>query len=214
MNDMGEYMEVTVYKRVREISPFSNGFEKLIHELYRAGDDRQEIERLYRSIDFVHRNGDILDLRMKFLEKNGALYRTNRGIPGVEQFPDLTLSYKFFFPDFWMSALKPKELVMDKDDYICVEIPAKDIFERFRQIEACNKNRSGWKETSVYQAFYKGDAIYPALLKFLSEDDVLQIVVEHIYYQKDKPYRTVAKEDITTQRKEIAEQLFIPHWAN
>lgn len=211
---MGEYTEVSVYKRVKPVTPFSNKFETLIRELHLAGDNRQEIERLYRSVNFVHPDGNIFDLHMKFIEKDGVLYQSNRGIPEAPQLPCLTLSYKFSFPDFWMSVLKPKELVMDEHDYIRVEIPATDVLERFRRIEACNENRSGWKETSVYQNFYEGNKWTPSLQDVLEEEDMLELVVGHIYYEDDKPYRTVAKERITTQRKEIAEQLFIPHWAN
>lgn len=206
-------MSAVVYKPMHPVSFLSNKFEKVCWDLYHAKNDRAKKEEIYRSINFVRPDGNIFDLNMRFLEKDGVVYQTNSGVYGAEHLPNLSLFYKFHFHDFWLSMLKPEELTMNEHDAIECMLDGRTINTRFFDLFRVNKERSSFKTSSVYKLYKEGEIGTPPLQQLIENDDLVEIHVGHIYYSDTENYRDAARKSITTQRKEIASQMVVPHWA-
>lgn len=208
---MGEYLSVTIYKEVKPITPFTNRFDRMVQELYKARNDRQEIERIYRKNDFILPNGNVFDLQMRFKEFDEGLFQTNSGVWGSKELPNLQLYYKFEFHNFWLTLLKPTEMSMDQHDVLHARLSGKDVHFRLFQI----KRRNSHFETSeLYQYFTTNlDRHTPNLKTIIKDQDIIEIQLGHIYHTEEPiSYRETARKEITKQRKEIATNLFVPHW--
>ena len=213
MKRVGEYLFATIYKPVRPVTPFSNTFEKIVWEIYKAKDDREKIETIYRSINFVHPHTDeIIDINMRFMEKDGQLYQTNRGVFGSMDLPELTIAYEFNFHDFWLSILKPSEMSMSEHNTITAELTGKQVKERFENMEKENEKNKAFLESKICQHYYEKNQYAPSLKDRVDSDDVIRLLVDQIFYAKDAPYREVARKRITEKRREIAKNIIVPHW--
>lgn len=207
---MGEYVTITVYKPMNSLSFLPSKFEKLCWDLYHANNDRNKIEEIYRGINFVQPNGNIFDLNMRFLEKDGTTYQTNSGVYGSEQLPNLSLSYKFYLHDFWLSILEPRELMMNDHNTIECRLDGRTIHHRFTNM--LRANSSTFQNSAIWRHFKEGESGYPPLEQLIGKDDLVEIHIGHIYYAEDGEYRSAARKNITEQRKEIASECVIPHW--
>lgn len=210
---MGEYTTVTIYKRLPDrehLSFLLTKFQRICWDLYDSKDDSAKTELIYREIGFVNPDGSIFDLNMSFLEDEGEVFQTNIGVLGLkDQLPNLTLSYKYSLPKFWLAILKPSELNMSPSGFIDAKLTGMDIITRVRDMYVENNNLSN----HPIREFYVEEGEYTASIESLIDPaDIVFISIGLIFYEEGSEYKDAARKEITNGRKEIASSIVIPHW--
>jgi hypothetical protein len=208
---MGEHTTVEVFKQLPNRNNFlMSNFQKICWRLYDSRTDSDKTKEIYREIGFVHENGTIFDLSMRFHEENGAVYQSNYGVFGAkDMLPNLQLSYKFSLPEFWLAILKPNELKMSESGFINAKLTGEELIERIRAMYEENRNSSN---DPILEFYTKESEHVASIENIINPSDLIFISVGLIFYEEGMDYRDVARKEITSIRKNIASRLVIPHW--
>lgn len=203
---MGEYMEVSIFKKV-ETNPFFASKKDILFNKLKDVKSIEEKNLLAKEFSLYdnERNVNYLELLNPFFwTYNNNDYVTYDGIFGLyDIFPPIHQYYKYYMPTGWLALTKAEEFELSKT-FGRVVLPMKVIKERLdlllEEVSIDSDIYSFFLKEVIHSDKVKNVSLYD-MIKGSNDNDYVYLSLGRIYDMSEGGERDISKEVEVVQKK-------------